>query len=239
MLIRIGTRVRHALHRFWHHANCRRDSSLGRTLAARTPASNQKKERRDVPLAPQVWDEQYAAGRWDFMAALPGVAHYAVITGYIHFLKPHSAVLDVGCGEGILLNWLRPYGYARYVGVDVSSVAIARAESKQDSITSFRCGDAESFDPGETFDVIVFNEVLYYLHDPLSGARRFGTFLKPDGILIVSTYAGSDRAFGVLHQLREAFTVLHETSISNSRGGRNICSVLTPKSAPQPSAPVR
>jgi 2-polyprenyl-3-methyl-5-hydroxy-6-metoxy-1,4-benzoquinol methylase len=79
---------------------------------------------------------------------------------YTHY-RPGGSLLDVGCGEGVLQRRLRALGYARYLGIDSSEEAIARAQTERDARTEFRCADAETYMPQDRFDVIVFNEVLY------------------------------------------------------------------------------
>jgi predicted TPR repeat methyltransferase len=75
------------------------------------------------------------------------------------------------------------------VGIDISSYAIARAGEREfDMSTQFTACELSAYSTAERFDAIVFNEVLYYL-DPEEAGRqvvRFGEFLSPDGVLIVS-----------------------------------------------------
>lgn len=186
------------------------------------------RRRGDIPQPAAVWDEQYAAGRWDFLAGLDQLARYSVIAGYIHYLKPGAAVLDVGCGEGLLLRSYRPYGYGRYLGVDIAAQAIARLSTTADERTRFVCADAETFQPDESFDVIVFNESLYYFRDPLTTFARYLHFLNKDGIVIVSTFLGSSRAVSILKRLRKKYPILDEVQIKHNKKLKLMCSVFKP-----------
>ncbi|MCS7038122.1 MAG: class I SAM-dependent methyltransferase [Caldilineales bacterium] len=186
------------------------------------------RRRGDIPQPAAVWDAQYAAGRWDFLAGLDQLARYSVIAGYIHYLKPEAAVLDVGCGEGLLLRSYRPYGYSRYLGVDIAANAVARLSAAADERTHFVCADAETFHPDESFDVIVFNESLYYFREPLTTFARYLDFLNQDGIVIVSTFLGSPRAVSILKRLREKYAVLDEVQIKHNKKLEMVCSVFKP-----------
>jgi SAM-dependent methyltransferase len=44
------------------------------------------------------------------------------------------------------------------------------------------------FDPGEQFDIIVLNEVLYYMPEAEAVLERYESFLAPGGVLIISMY---------------------------------------------------
>src|SRR5262245_51695956 len=62
--------------------------------------------RGDAPVSKERWDEEYASGRWDVMRRSDELARYSVLAGYLRRLHPRGRVLDVGCGEGILLEHL-------------------------------------------------------------------------------------------------------------------------------------
>lgn len=165
----------------------------------------------DTPKEQAAWDAQYAKGEWDHLAGLSELSHYAVIVGYGTFLKPGGSVLDVGCGEGVLhTRWL-PHGYARYVGLDISEVAVQKLAHRTDDRTEFLAADAETHTPDGSYDVIVFNESLYYLNDPLAALARYASALTPDGVIIVSMFLGSRRSRAILGAVRRAHHVVDVT----------------------------
>jgi 2-polyprenyl-6-hydroxyphenyl methylase/3-demethylubiquinone-9 3-methyltransferase len=189
-------------------------------LAARVRAFEAATGRGDAPAGKEIWEEQYRAGRWELMRGLDEVARYSVIAGYLHHLRPGGSVLDVGSGEGLLADHLRPFGYARYLGVDLSEVAIGQAAGRADAATAFAAADAETFEPspaGASWDAIVFNECVYYFVDPLATVRRYEAMLAADGILIVSTFR-SRRADVIVERLLAGRRLLEETAITNRKG---------------------
>ena len=135
----------------------------------------------------QTWEAQYASGRWDVLAELSELARFSVLAGWICHLKPGGTVLDTGCGQGLLLRRLPDSLYSRYVGIDLAASAIAVAQKQsQDARSTFLVADCESYTPDEHFDVIVFNEVVCCLVDPLQAVERYVGLLKPGGLLLVS-----------------------------------------------------
>ena len=126
----------------------------------------------------------------------------ATMVKYHAPLKP--AILDVGCAGGTLAHALPPY--REYFGIDVSSHAIelAMSASYDSKKVSFEAVDIRDFDPGRgAWDVIVFNEVLYYLTQSeaaIEQVRRYVKALTSEGILVISMKndAKSRVIFGML-----------------------------------------
>lgn len=176
-----------------------------------------RRRRGDVPVSGEVWETEYSSEKWNFLENLSELGRYSVIAGYIAYLKPQAAVLDVGCGEGILFDRYQGQGYSNYLGIDISQVAIDRLADRQNEKTRFVSADAERFEPTELFDAIVFNESLYYFHDPLMGMKKYCNALKPGGLVIVSTCNVSCRGKSILRRLKERYTVLDETDIVHHR----------------------
>src|SRR6185295_7138663 len=106
-------------------------------LAERVHAWEVATGRGDAPAAKEVWEAQYGSGGWEFMRGLDELARYSVIAGFLHHLKPGGSVLDVGSGEGLLADHLRPFGCSRYLGVDLSEAAVRQAAGRADAKTSF------------------------------------------------------------------------------------------------------
>ena len=193
--------------------------------------------RGDAPASRQQWESQYGAGSWEFMLELDERARYAVIGAYVHRLRPGGAVLDVGCGEGLLAEQLRPLDYARYLGVDLAAAAIAQAAARADGRTVFVAADAESYTPPARFDVVVFNESVYYFREPLASVARYEEFLAPGGLFIVSTFR-SHRADAIARLLQRRYRTLEATTVSNRKGSW-VIRVLEPAGDAQqhPSGP--
>jgi len=208
--------LRHNLIRFFYRFFYGRHTPGAESLGRIISRWEQDQRQGDVPLGRDTWESLYRQGAWEFLSQLDEISRYSVLVGYLHYLKPRGATLDVGCGEGLLFDRLRSSGYSRYVGLDLSEVAIAALRSRQDETTRFLQADAETYVPDEVFDVIVFNESLYYFHDPLGVAQRYAQSLKPGGLLVVSLYQGSPRARAIRALLHRRLQLLDETRIEQA-----------------------
>jgi SAM-dependent methyltransferase len=99
-------------------------------------------------------------------------------------LRAPPAILDVGCGEGILLENLRTaYPGKRLAGIDLSeeNVRICRELGLDVAF-----GDACSlpFDAG-SFDACVMMSVLEHVEGPRDALREARRVLRPGGLLVV------------------------------------------------------
>jgi 2-polyprenyl-6-hydroxyphenyl methylase/3-demethylubiquinone-9 3-methyltransferase len=181
---------------------------------------------RPEKVAAETWDQQYRDGIWRRLRRIENLAGLAMILGYCEFLDPKS-ILDVGCGEGLLAHKLRSRAYKDYLGVDVSDEAILQAQHLANDRTRFTVAQAESFDPGRTFDVIIFNQCLYYMAEPAAILMRYQKFLVPQGRLIVSMY-DTPRTRAAWRDVKRVMQVEDEiTTIQNN--GRSTTAVLMPR----------
>lgn len=145
------------------------------------------RKRSQAGADPTSSDAIYASGGWDKLRDKAELGRYAVVSGYCANLEARS-VLDVGCGEGVLAESLARAALEDYVGIDFSPLAIAKAQAKGIPGARFVVGDAHDYRPDRRFDVIVFNEVLYYLDRPRRAVSRLARALEPEGHIIVSVF---------------------------------------------------
>jgi len=162
------------------------------------------------------WNTEYSAGFWNFLRDSKEVAHYAVQAGLVHHFCKSELILDVACGQGILQEYLKPWGYRQYLGIDKSEAAIDNANSRKDDCTSFQIADAEQFTPPHKFTSIIFSECLYYFAEPNRILHRYTNWLTNGGIIVMSVYASHDSE--KLAVKTDALMILDETTIVNSRG---------------------
>lgn len=133
------------------------------------------------------WEKDYQSGRWDYLADTGETARYAVIRSLILRAPRPRRLLDVGCGEALLLRQVGPEEIDRYTGLDIAQAALDRAAPKREC-DRFVCSTVEEFIPDEKWSIIVFNEVLYYTGDPVGQIQKYEKSLDPGGILIVSIF---------------------------------------------------
>jgi 2-polyprenyl-3-methyl-5-hydroxy-6-metoxy-1,4-benzoquinol methylase len=171
------------------------------------------------------WDEMFRRGEWDHLAGKPEIPHYALIAGYAHKLIGRGRLLDAGCGEGVLIDYL-DHGRLDYVGFDISETAISRARLRSPSARLLVSSiDEFPLDQERPIDAIIFNEVLPAVQDPLGVLDRFLDILNAGGIAIVSLYQSPDERANARILTRmletelalERYTVVAKAVVTSSR----------------------
>ena len=89
--------------------------------------------------------------------------HQQIISLLRYHIPEGRKVIEWGCGGGDLLAGLKP---RRGLGIDLSPKMLARAQSRHDDANlEFRCGDLQTDEVSEKFDVIVMDYLAGYLQD--------------------------------------------------------------------------
>lgn len=131
-------------------------------------------------------DWNHWSGDWQGLSSDTQAPRYHAIAGVINGFCPQSSVLDVGCGEAVLWEYL-PEG-TTYLGIEPSAKAGESARAKCGVDCIINC-TGEDFDAGERrWDCVVFNEVLYYSRRPLRLLDKYSRLVKQGGIIIISIY---------------------------------------------------
>ncbi len=139
---------------------------------------------------------------------------YDVIVDLIKFSKIDSPkILDLGCGYGALNQYLNQNEYDFLLGIDLSSNAIQRAKDKNYPNSKFQIADIHQFIPDEKFDVIIFNEVLYYLDNQLEIVERFSKYFNEKGFFIFSFYGIRE---DLIQELGKSYTLVKKEVINQS-----------------------
>ena len=100
-------------------------------------------------------------------------------------LKGNEAILDLGCGDGILteqLSSLVPDGYV--LGIDASVGMIEKAEQNVHDNLKFRHMDINEMDFENEFDVIFSNAALHWVKDHHKLLKNTYAALKQGGIAV-------------------------------------------------------
>lgn len=178
--------------------------------------------------AQKRWDDRWSDPAFYGEYRLDELAHYSVLAGYVKALKGGAALLDVGCGDGVFRTHLHADSFSRYVGIDFPE-AVARANSRADSRTSFSAADMRAFTSAERFGVIVFNESLYYVDDPIGELRRYTGFLEKNGLFLVSMHR-KPKSERIWSDIAGAFELLDRVTIANRAGVEWILGAFKPHS---------
>ena len=95
------------------------------------------------------------------------------------------AILDVGCGDGLLFDRLAEFGDAWGVESDASLVSPDNPHRDRIHVGPF---DA-TFQPGRRYGLVLMLDVIEHLPDPAAALRHAAALLEPDGILVATVPA--------------------------------------------------
>lgn len=115
-------------------------------------------------------------------------------------LKDGMTVLDLGCGWGSLSLWIAE----KYPGCRI--LAVSNSRTQRDHILARYAGrglrnlevvtaDANSFEPGRTFDRVVSVEMFEHMRNHRLLMRRIASWLAPGGKLFVHIFAHRTLAY--------------------------------------------
>ncbi|HEY2117614.1 MAG TPA: class I SAM-dependent methyltransferase [Candidatus Acidoferrum sp.] len=166
----------------------------------------------------KMWDREYATGFGSQLKLSDARAHNEMLVEFMTNVDKNKAILDVGCGEGLLVDFLHECGYEHYLGFDFSDVALQNAAKRADAKTVFTKGFIKSFVPDGHFDAIVFNECLYWFSEPLKMLRRYERFLADGGAILVSLFTMNEKSRALDAEIASQFNVIRSEKITNATG---------------------
>lgn len=148
------------------------------------------------------WDKEFAGTKWDFIDHTESDCVYESLEKYVN----KGSLLDLGCGPGNTANELSADMYQKYIGVDISEEALAKArrrteESGRGNKNFFVRHDFLNYAPAQEFDVILFRESIY--HVPIGKIKKtlshYAKYLKANGVFVIriatsdAEHAGADK----------------------------------------------
>lgn len=163
-----------------------------------------------------LWDHQYATGQWDLLKSPMEEERFNTLAKLTDEYCRNGSVLEIGCGEGLLLPKVKA-SYQYFLGLDISAVAIERALHLQNANTVFKCADMEKFVPEERFDIIIFNESLYYSKRPVELLKKYAEYLKEGGLFATSVYHDTWNQ-SLVSLIRKEFECVKSEETKNERG---------------------
>ena len=95
------------------------------------------------------------------------------------------AILDVGCGDGVLFDRLAALGDVEGVEADPATVSAAGRQRSRIHVAPFD----ERFQPRKRYSLILMLDVIEHFADPLAAVRRAVELLAPEGLLVATVPA--------------------------------------------------
>lgn len=98
-------------------------------------------------------------------------------------------VLDVGCGDGRLLDWYASSSVGARLethGIEINESAAKKARQQGHRVVVGRFEADAELEPG-SFDLILASHVIEHVDDPVRFARRAAELLAPRGLFVAGT----------------------------------------------------
>jgi 2-polyprenyl-3-methyl-5-hydroxy-6-metoxy-1,4-benzoquinol methylase len=142
------------------------------------------------------------------------IGYFKLYTDLIQKYKPSKniRVLDVGCGTGIVVDWLNRKGL-NATGVEVSLSSIALARKRKGTFVSYE-GKKLPFQDN-SFDIVGSYAVIEHVDDVAIFLSECKRVCKPGGVLIVAapnflsvTSSYHYRTKGVIRKLKNIYLTL-------------------------------
>jgi 2-polyprenyl-3-methyl-5-hydroxy-6-metoxy-1,4-benzoquinol methylase len=129
----------------------------------------------------QVQEEDYR----DFKSLTSGSDNlYTFIDDFSEMVDKDKRILEIGCGNGYFLEYLRAYGYTNVVGIDIITQAIADSGNRCNYLLYRMDGHQMAFD-SEYFDVVVLAHVMEHSPLPHVMIREISRVLKKGGLIFI------------------------------------------------------
>ena len=98
-------------------------------------------------------------------------------------LRPHASILEIGCGEGILLEQLQKQEF-HVTGIEPSIEASQHARSAGIEV---RTGYFPDVVPAQAIDAVILSQVLEHLPDPLETIRNIQKVCPGGKLILIQT----------------------------------------------------
>jgi SAM-dependent methyltransferase len=143
---------------------------------------------KDPPVAEDLLASAYAeasCSNWGSSDADLSRRNFAAVRRALaeHVQVPNPSILDVGCGNGTVVNSLC-HGWELF-GVEPSLDAASQAEAQGVKIIGRDLGEIAVFP--RQFDVVLALDVIEHILDPADFLEKLAAAVSPSGVVIIGT----------------------------------------------------
>lgn len=171
----------------------------------------------DVILVPQTkeqWEQQFVSGRWNRLRE--GQANTAevarLVLDYASAKGERAHVLDVGCGNGGLARLIAHA--VNYTGIDIAESAVFSAREAVPQGVFIVCDATHPPDNLGAFDILIFNELLYYI-DPRTVLPRYRKHASSDARVYISV-VHFWRSWFIWRRIKQKLQITERLAVKNS-----------------------
>ncbi len=169
------------------------------------------------PISAEAWDRSFASDRLDHLSDISEAARYAVIRDYAVRLMATPAILDVGCGAGLLRAVFEDKDVSAYKGIDLSKEAVRMATARGFTKTAFEAADFDLYEADPATNLVIFNESIYYALEPDKTFERYWNRLPGGGAVIVSIHDYDLRSRACWRRLERRWKPDFSTRLTNEQ----------------------
>jgi SAM-dependent methyltransferase len=149
----------------------------------------------DDTIGAVYWDQKYARGKLAFLHDASEQPRFMALTDMIKDVIRQRGVCeiaDIGCGEGLLVPYIRDLPISCYIAIDISSIALQSVPAMPCN-TRLICRSLAEWDGAPAPDkprILIASEILYY---ESQGPQKLLELAKSSDLhtdLLVSCVAG-------------------------------------------------
>ena len=123
-----------------------------------------------------------------------GMMDIAELNFLVTLIKPHSKILEIGCSNGYITEYIHDHTASEILGIDYSDVAIKQAEGrvKRKRLRYVQADLTVEEIPGDNYDFIVMIDSIYFVEDIRGVIAKIVPKLSLSGKLLITFFQVSE-----------------------------------------------
>jgi 2-polyprenyl-3-methyl-5-hydroxy-6-metoxy-1,4-benzoquinol methylase len=153
----------------------------------------------------QHWEEVYKTKQLTEVSWYEPIPETSLSIIKLFRLPKNAAIIDIGGGDSLLVDYLLMLGYTNVTVLDISSKAIERAKERLGANASqvkWIVKDVIDFNPGQKYDLWHDRATFHFLINKEEQGKYLEMvhrYLGPDGYMVLSTFSeeGPEKCSGL------------------------------------------